>query len=168
METKKTVKKPSGFKEGLKRCWKNFLKFLKKKYDKFMKLPKYVRIITYVWLIVLLLLIIIVFGSIINNNVQAKYKNMEDKMAAAATKFAEENSVYGSPDSKNKVNLELLIDRKYMSEEDRANKTCTGYVIVYFNDEDQKIESKPYINCKKYTTKDYKDYVDIDMEMIKR
>ena len=168
METKKVVKKPSGFKDTLKRSWKKFCNFMKKKYDKFMKLPKYIRIITYVWLIVLLLLIIVIFGSVINNKAQAKYKTMEDKMAEAATKFAQENSVYGSQDSKNKVSLDLLIDRHYMSEDDKANKTCTGFVIVYYNDADQKIESKPYINCKRYTTKDYKEYVDVDKEIIKR
>ena len=53
-------------------------------------------------------------------------------------------------------------------EENVANKTCNGFAVVYFNEEEEKFESKGYINCKKYTTKGYKDVVDLDKKNLKK
>jgi hypothetical protein len=167
-KTKKVEKKPVGFKAKLKRGWKKVVLYIKKKYAEFMKLPKRVRMITYIWLIVLLVLLIVILGTVINNKAQNKYKDMEETIAHAGLKYAEDNLIFASEEEKTKIEMELLIDRSYMFKENVANKTCNGFAVIYFNEEEEKFESKGYINCKKYTTKGYKDVVDIDKKNLKK
>ena len=45
-----------------------------------------------------------------------------------------------------------------LTEEDIAHKSCDGFSIVYYDDEQDEYVIDSYLNCKKYTSKNYWDY----------
>lgn len=164
MEEKKTVKKSSGFKATVRRLWRKFLAFTKRKYNQFMALPKHIRIITYVWVVIILLILIIILGSISNNKFQKQHKEMEERIAKVAVTYAQDNLIYGSSDNKERIDIEALIDNSYINRDEFADKTCKGFVVLSYDEEAEKVAAKTYLNCKKYTTKGYKKLVESDKD----
>ena len=159
METNQVVKKKNDFKTVVKRIWRKFLIFVKKQYRKFMSLPKHIRIISYIWVVVLILLVIVLCGSVKNKNFQDAHKEIEDRISRVAKRYAEDKGIYGSIENNEKIELDVLIDNSYMSRSEISDKTCEGFAVVFYNEDEEHVDTKAYINCKKYTTKGYKDIV---------
>lgn len=137
------------------KCIEEKIKFT---YDCFMQLPKYVRSIIYVWMLVIFVIIGLVIVSSRNTNFLSDYKDFEKIMSDSALDYVKTNEFYPTEDSKLKVDMHVLIDYGHMYEEDIVDKSCSGFSIVYYDDKEEDYRVESYLNCKKYTTDGYNDY----------
>lgn len=156
---KKVVKKKSTFWKRLKRNFKkiirNIVKFFIMIKDKFMSLPQKLRYIIYVWVIVLIVIVIMIVGSKKTANNLSSYYEMENMINEATLSYVTKKELYPNVGKKLRVDMNLLIDENYLSETYITDKSCIGYSVVYYNEEESEYKIDSYINCKHYTTKNF-------------
>ncbi len=156
METKK---KKITFGKKVKRTFKKairgIVKFFVNLKDKFMSLSKTVRYIIGVWFIVLLVIIVLVVGSNKTAKNLDSYHEIEKKLSDAALTYVLKNDLYPNIGKKLKIDMNLLLDEKYLDSSYVTDKTCIGYSIVFYDEEEEDYDINSYINCKHYTTKNF-------------
>lgn len=138
--------------------------FLKKVKRPFVKLVKYIKginkttkLIIGVWVLVLLVILIISLFVSGSNSSRQKYYDMEKAMDAGTLAYVEEMGIYPTREGKEIIPLEALLISRDVYDTDVADPSCTGFSIVYYDDENSKYVIESYISCDKYTTKDYSD-----------
>lgn len=89
---------------------------------------------------------------------KTNYTSLENNVVDASKKYIEEyyNNELGLDTLHIKV--KQLVNNDYLEEVKDNDGTCSGYVSVYLDN--NKIVYKPYIKCKKYTTKGYNERYD--------
>lgn len=152
METKK---KKRSFKKTMKRALRKVIEFFVNCKNKFMSLPSKMRYVIYVWAAVLLVILILIIGSSLSTKKLNKYHTFEQALTAASKDYVVKNSITPNVGKKLRVDLDMLIDSKYIKAEDVTDKTCRGYSIVYYNEDTKDYVINSYLNCKHYTTKDF-------------
>lgn len=162
-EIKESIKK--GFKKFLYKTkkmfvklWNNIKKVAIQLKDKFMELPKKIRMIIYVWAIVLLILIIFIAVTSGAKKFYAKYSTYENNISEAALKYIKDKNIYTTADRKIVVDLAILKEEKYVSSLQIDDDTCDGISVVYYDDQKDEYVIDSYLNCKRYTSKYYWDY----------
>lgn len=166
MENKKSnISKTKKKKLSLKKIKKIFVnigrkivKYVKSLWEKFMALPRNTRYIVYVWGVVFLVIVFLIAISRGNNIFLEDYQNLEKAMNVGALDYVETYSLYPVKGNKLKLDLEFLEENNYVYSEDIKDKTCAGFSLVHFDDEEEKYVISSYINCDKYTTEGYSDY----------
>lgn len=162
-EIKESIKK--GFKKFLHnikkafaKLWKSIKRIAKQLKDKFMELPKKIRMIIYVWAVVLLLLIIFIAATSGAKNFYAKYNTYESNISEATLKYIKDKNIYTTSDKKIIVDLAVLKEENYVSSLQIDDDTCDGISVVYYDDQKDEYVIESYLNCKRYTSKYYWDY----------
>jgi len=157
MEEKKKKKMTFGkkLKRSLKRIIRGIVKFCINAKNKFMSLPKKLRYIIYVWAVVLLVVLILIIGSNRTSKSLDKYHEMEKQLKEAAYSYVYNNEFYPNVGKKMRIDMDLLIDQNYLNSDYVTDKTCRGYGLVYYDEEDSDYVVNSYINCKHYTTKNF-------------
>ncbi len=166
METKNNAKTGNKKKKfTLKKVKKiiiNFFKNLglkiKELFKKFMGLPKHIRLITYIWIVVIILLVLFAILSNANNKLLEKYSYYETEMNNAAIDYVKTNNLIPGEGNKLKLDLNFLMDYDFLYKDTITDSTCRGFSIVYYDENNEDYVAKSYLNCKKYTTKGYSDY----------
>lgn len=115
----------------------------------------------------ILIISIIIFSLIFGRGGATKklsYSTMEDNLLNAATRYVKSNPklLPKNEEESNKINLDTLMDSKYIKREMTAiedeNVKCTGYVELLYKN--QKNIYVPYLKCGKYyETKTIADYI---------
>lgn len=138
--------------------------FLKKVRRPFVKLINYVKginkdtkLIVGVWVLVLLIILVIALFVSGSNNSRQKYYDMEKAIEVGTLAYVEEKGIYPTKEGKEMIPLESLLLSGDVYDTDVADSSCTGFSIVYYDDENSKYIIESYISCDKYTTKDYTD-----------
>ena len=162
MKKFKSDQKISKFWRSLKKTCLVFIKviweFIIRLYNKFMELPRKIRYILAVWLIVLILLVSFIGVSNNTRKFYSKYSQLEAVVSAKATKYVEDNNIYATQDHKLKLDLEILKSNNYISDQELTDETCSGISVIYYDDQKDEYVVDSYLNCDKYTTKNYWDY----------
>lgn len=173
MEVKHVDKKEIDFKEKVKKSFKRFCakskkffikiwnyikRFLKNLKDKFMELPKKVRLVIYVWAVVLLLLLIFIEATSSSKKFFNKYSTFESNVSAAALEYVKDKNIFATIDKKVHVELAILREEKYVDATDIDDNTCEGVSVIYYDDSKSEYVVDTYLNCDKYTSKYYWDY----------
>lgn len=153
-------KKRNNFKKSLKKIGKKIKGFINNIVDKIKTTNKTVKIIVLVWILIVLLIVGLIVLCAVSNSSREKYYAMEKAMDAATLDYVETTGLYPTKDSKAKIPMESLVLDNYLYESDIADKSCTGYSIVFYNGDDKVYSIESYINCDKYTSKGYNDYID--------
>ncbi len=133
--------------------------FVKAK-DKFMSLSKKVKIVIGLWLVLLIVLLVLVLGSNSNKKKLDEYAKMEQNLTNATLNYMKNSELYPNSSNKLKVDLTMLREQKIISDDVVPDKTCRGYSLVYYMEEEEKYSVESFLNCKNYTTKDY--FVNLD------
>lgn len=142
----------------LKRLWLAIRSFIINLYKKFMDLPKKIRYVIGVWVIVVVALLLFIGGANGSNEFYAKYAAYEKAISEKALLYVEQNNIYATVDNKLVVDLNILKEGKYVTKADIIDDTCDGISVVYYDDEKDEYIIDTYLNCKKYTSKNYWDY----------
>lgn len=154
-------KKKINFKK-IKKVFKKLIKAIidevKEFWNKFIDLPKKVRLIIYIWLGVVVVIFALILASHNNTNFLSNYYKIEGAMDVAALDYVESNNLYPTKDSKLKLDLNVLRDYNYIYDDEITDNTCKGFSMIYYDDIDEKYVVDSYVNCDKYTTKGYGDY----------
>lgn len=136
--------------------------FIKKVKRPFVKLIKYIKsinrttkLIVGVWTLVLLIILVISLFVSGSNSSRQKYYDMEKAMDTGTLAYVEEMGIYPTREGKEIIPLEALLLSRDVYDTDVADPSCTGFSIVYYDDENSKYVVESYISCDKYTTKDY-------------
>lgn len=165
MNDSNNVKKKSKFKRVLKRIRRFFVRLFKRigyffaqLYRKFMDLPKYVRQVVYVWVIVLVLILSLIGISNANKVMIEDYQGIEDKINSAALDYITSNELYPGKNNKLKLSIDMLEDLGYLYESSVFDSTCDGFALAYYDVETEEYTVNSYISCKKYKTENYDDY----------
>lgn len=169
MENKKNDKKKIVVRKkkkiSFKKIKKAFIKLLnklvdsfKKLWKKFIDLPKYVKYIIYVWAVIFVVVVTLILVSRNNNEFLKDYHNLEIAMSAGALDYVKTYRLYPVKENKLKLDLEFLREDNYVYSKDIKDKSCRGFAMVYYNDNDEQYVVDSYIDCNKYTTKGYNDY----------
>ena len=157
---KKSVKKINN--EFLKRVIKFFKKIWKlvkylmvSAYKKFMQLPKKVRYILGVWVVVVILLLSFISCANSSKKFYAKYTKFEKDISVRAVEYVDNTGFYATRDNELILDLEILKEENFIGGSELIDNTCDGYSVVYYDDQKDEFKAKSYINCDKYTSKDY-------------
>lgn len=156
-------------KKGLSNFKKKFIKTLKKLwlaiktlvvdlYKKFMELPKKVRYVIGVWVLVVVILLVFIGGADSTNKFYAKYAKYEEAITKKALIYVNQNNIYATRDNKLIVDLEVLKEGNFVTKNDIDDDTCEGISVVFYDDEKDDYVIDSYLNCKKYTSENYWDY----------
>ena len=140
----------------MKKDKENIFKKIKNSYN---KLSKKSKTILWVWIVLLLVITILIIVCNSNNKVTSSHSKLEEAMVVAAKQYAEDNDVHGTKEQELRIDLDELINSKYLNKKDVNDNTCIGYVSLYSTFDKkgiEKVTAKSYINCKKYTTEGYK------------
>ena len=155
-------KKIKIFLKNIKKIFKKLIKFVKdagiQLWNKFMKLPKKVRLVFYIWFIVIIFVCLFIAISSASKRQLNKYESFEKSMSEASLKYVEDKNIYATKSNKLKINLETLVDEKYLGSFAISDKSCDGISVVYYDDFKEEYIINSYLNCKKYTTDNYWDY----------
>lgn len=155
-------KKKEISKKKIKKVLSNIKQFFSDLFDniktKYNSMNKTTKQIMFVWLGVFCIIVFMVLFVSLAKLSSKKYINMESAMDKAALNYVESGNMYATKDEKIKIPLKSLLLTEDMSEEDVAHKSCDGYSVVYYNDEDEKYIVESYISCDKYTSDFYNDY----------
>jgi hypothetical protein len=157
---RKEKRKRLTFKGKVKRVIRIIFRFfyniyagIKNAYDKLNKTGK---LIAKVWCVIAVIILVLLLLIGLNKTHTSKYEAFEEKMNEAIVKYYKDEEFYANEKSPIRVKVEELFDLKYLEEKDLPDSSCTGYSIVYSTDDDNtEIESKSFLNCKKYTTENY-------------
>ena len=153
-------KKKNNFKKNLKKVWKKIKSFFASTIDKIKNTNKTVKIIVLVWFFVVLIIVGLITLCAVSNSSREEYYDMEKAMDVATLDYVQATGIYPTKDSKAKIPMESLVLDNYLYESDIVDKSCTGYSIVFYNGDDKVYSIESYINCDKYTSKGYNDYID--------
>lgn len=106
------------------------------------------------WILIIggLLLSLIFIGLNINRE-SKEYRALENDMIEAAQKYILDNYIELSSGESIKLQDDILLRSNVLSSMKAKDEECTGYVKV--KNTGSELESKAYIKCKNYTTKDY-------------
>ncbi len=158
-ELKKKLQKGfNKFKKWMGKVGVAIKKFVKKLYDKFMELPKKIRLIIYVWVIVVFVLLVFIGATNGSKKFYSEYQDMENKLTAQALKYVKNKNIYATKDNKLVIDLETLKETNYVDASIVSDDTCEGISVVYYDDNKDDYVVSSYLNCKRYTTKNYWDY----------
>lgn len=142
----------------------NLLKIVKRPFVKLYKLfrtiNKDTKMIIGVWFLVLVILSMIALFVANTNASRQKYYDMEKAMNAGTLSYVESAGIYPTIEGKERIPLEALLLSGDVYESDVADSSCTGFSMVYYDDENSKYIIESYISCDEYTTKDYTDNLD--------
>jgi hypothetical protein len=69
-----------------------------------------------------------------------------------------DKKIYATIDKKITVDLAVLKEEKYLSTTAIDDDTCDGFSVVYYDDDKSEYVIDSYLNCKRYTSKNYWDY----------
>ncbi len=120
-------------------------------FGKDMKKFKYLSV---VWgmVVVTIFILLTIVGFAYKKNTSI-YKEWEDKIKDATTKYVDAQFLY--PDSKDPLKIEAstLIEEGYLDNIVINDEECLGYGTVTYNG--MVYEYKGYVKCSNYTTKDY-------------
>lgn len=162
IENKKNVKKK---KISFKKIKKLFAKIgqaivdkVKALCKKFKALPDTTKHIVYVWSVILVVIIVLIIVSSSNNDFLKDYQNLEKSMNNGALDYVKTNELYPGKDNKLKLDLDFLLEDNYVYEDEVKDKSCYGFALVHYNDEEEDYVVSSYINCDKYTTEGFSDY----------
>lgn len=149
------VRKRKSFKRVLKDILRAIVSYLISLRDNFMKLSKTTRRIIYVWLIVAVVVLLLALFANLNAKKIESHQLMEQKLEVATKQYVTKMEFYPNVNKKLKVDMDMLVAEKYLTDEDITDKTCKGYSVVYYDEVEEKYHIESYINCKHYTTKDF-------------
>lgn len=165
MEKEVKKKKRSKISIAFKNIWKRIKKFFskigkvfKRLILKFKKLPKYVKNIVYIWLVIIIVIILLIVLCGKNKLFIGGYNDLEESMNVATLKYVKENEVYPAKGNKLNLDLQFLTDEGYIHESEIKDKTCSGYSNVYYDDVKKNYVVKSFLKCRKYKTAEYDDY----------
>ena len=136
----------------MKKDKENVFKKIKNNYN---KLNKKAKTILWIWVVILIIIIILIVACNTNNKETSTHTKIEKAMLVAAEKYVEKNDIHGTKEQKLRIDLDELVNSKYLDKKDVTDKTCIGYVSYYSvfdKKEVEKVTAKSYINCKMYTT----------------
>ena len=122
-------------------------------YNNFMKLKLVWRRVIILWLIILLIIILLIIFSAVNKKNNDKHKEIENALNVAVVDYVTDKGLYGTKDQKLRISIDELIDEEYFSADDLKDKTCTGYSLIYYENDAHHADS--YLLCKNYTTDGY-------------
>lgn len=140
------------------KIWDYIKKVVKQLKDKFMELPKKIRMIVYVWGAVLVVLLLFILATSSSKKFYNKYSTFEDNLSAATLRYVMDKKIYATIDKKITVDLAVLKEEKYLSTIAIDDNTCDGFSVVYYDDDKSEYVIDSYLNCKRYTSKYYWDY----------
>lgn len=146
------------FIKNLKKLWLAIKNFVIGLYKKFMELPKKVRYVIGIWVLVVVVLLVFIGGADGTNKFYSKYAAYEEAITKKALIYVNQNNIYATVDNKLIVDLEVLKENKLITDADIDDDTCEGISVVYYDDEKDDYVINSYLNCKKYTSKNYWDY----------
>lgn len=139
----------------------NLLKIVKRPFVKLVKyiksINKTTKLIIGVWTLVLLIILVIALFVSGSNSSRQKYYDMEKAMDNGTLAYVKEMGIYPTKEGKEIIPLEALLLSGDVYDSDVADPSCTGFSIVYYDDENSKHIIESYISCDKYTSKDYTD-----------
>ena len=157
---RKEKRKRLTFKGKVKRVIRTIFRFFYNIYagikNAYSSLSKTGKLIAKVWICIAIIILVLLLVIGINKGHTSKYEAFEEKMNEAVIKYYKAEEFYAYEKSPIKLRVEELFDLNYLDEKDLPDSSCTGYSIVYSTDDDNtEIKSKSFLNCKKYTTKNY-------------
>jgi hypothetical protein len=162
MKKVKEKKNIKDFGKLLKKYFLKFVNFIKNfvvdLYKKFMELPKKVRYIIGVWVVVVILLVSFIVCSNSSKKFYKKYTLFEQNISARALEYVKDRGIYATQDHKLVLDLEILKEENYIGGSELIDNTCEGISVIYYNDEKDEYVIDSYVNCDKYTSKNYWDY----------
>lgn len=141
-----------------KKVWKLIKYLVSSLYKKFMTLPRKVRYVLGVWVIVVILLVSFISCANGSKKFYAKYTKFESDISVRAIEYVDANGFYATKDNELFLDLEVLKEGNYIGGSELVDDTCEGYSVVYYDDQKDEFKAKSYVNCKKYTSKDYWKY----------
>ncbi len=146
----------------VKRIARNVIKELgnsfKSLIDKFNKLPEHIKKIIEVWAVVVVIIIIIILASTSNKKYLDDYYELENGIVESTLRYVKKNEIYPVKESKLKLDINELDEFGGLERQELDEKKCVGFTMTYYDEETDEYIIKPYINCDKYTTKDYNEY----------
>lgn len=145
-------------KKSFKKLLTNIKELCIELWDKFMILPAKVRMVICVWLIVIVLVLGFIGISNGSKKFYAKYDQFEKNVSDRALQYIKEKNYFATKDNKIKVNLETLKEEGYVDITHISDETCEGITVVYYDDYKEDYVIDTYLNCKRYTSKNYWDY----------
>lgn len=161
----KKVKDKKSIKDIGKLLKKYFLKFVEViknfvlgLYKKFMNLSKKIRYIIGVWVVVIVLLVSFIACSNNSKKFYEQYTLFEQNISARALEYVKDRGIYATQDHKLVLDLEILKEENYIGGSELIDNTCEGISVIYYNDERDEYVIDSYVNCDKYTSKNYWDY----------
>ena len=162
MKKVKEKKNIKDFGKLLKKYFLKFVNFIKNfvvdLYKKFMELPKKVRYIIGVWVVVVILLVSFIVCSNSSKKFYEKYTLFEQNISARALEYVKDRGIYATQDHKLVLDLEILKEENYIGGSELIDNTCEGISVIYYNDEKDEYVIDSYVNCDDYTSKNYWDY----------
>lgn len=162
MKKVKEKKNIKDFGKLLKKYFLKFVSFMKNfvvdLYKKFMELPKKVRYIIGVWVVVVILLVSFIACSNSSKKFYEKYTLFEQNISARALEYVKDRGIYATQDHKLVLDLEILKEENYIGGSELIDNTCEGISVIYYNDEKDEYVIDSYVNCDDYTSKNYWDY----------
>ena len=162
MKKVKEKKNIKDFGKLLKKYFLKFVNFIKNLvvdlYKKVMELPKKVRYIIGVWVVVVILLVSFIVCSNSSKKFYEKYTLFEQNISARALEYVKDRGIYATQDHKLVLDLEILKEENYIGGSELIDNTCEGISVIYYNDEKDEYVIDSYVNCDDYTSKNYWDY----------
>lgn len=156
MDKKNTVKKKSSkFVRILKEIGKSFVESMRNLGKKFKNSSKEFKIILGIWILVLVIVLIVVLSVKFNKANKLKHEKIENEIKIAAYDYVKEKKLDATSNQKLRLNMEIFIDNGNLSSKAITDNTCTGYALVYYDENKNNYEIEPYISCKNYVTDGY-------------
>ena len=121
-------------KKLLKKIWNIIKKTAIALKDRFMKLPRKIRMVIYVWCAVIVILFMFIGITNGTNRFYAKYTDIEAVISSKALKYVKDNNYFATKDNKLKIDLQTLIEEKYLNSAILNDNTCEGVSVVYYDD----------------------------------
>lgn len=143
---------------------KNFLlnlfriikRLINKAWKSFAKLPTITKKIIYLWGSIILIFIVFIAIASINNNYLGKYETIEKKMSEGTLLYLKDKDIYATSTKPLKIDLNILLVEGFMYEDELVDKSCVGYSEAYYDGDKDDYVINSFINCKHYTTENYK------------
>ena len=157
MDKKNTSKKnkKSKFVRILKEIGKSIVDSFKNIEKKFKETSKEFKVILGIWIIVLIVILIVLFSVKFNKSNKVKHEKIENEIKVAALNYVKDKNLDATANQKLRLNMEIFIDDGYLYKESITDNTCSGYVLVYYDEYKDNYEIEPYISCKNYVTEGY-------------
>ena len=157
MDKRKTSKKTkkSKFVRILQEIGKSIAESFKNLVKKYKESSKEFKIILGIWIIVIVIVLIVLFSVKFNKSNKVKHEKIENEIKVAALNYVKDKKLDATSNQKLRLNMEIFIDDGYLYKESITDNTCSGYVLVYYDEYKDDYEIEPYISCKNYVTDGY-------------